>query len=106
MHADFARFGLTSDDYDVLSRFIERASTKMSTDPDVQADLTQEMWLKCFLLLDDPPDTMPAAGKPRNKYLTTAMANHAMRFKSFDAPLDLNHKPQYDRMTEYSEEEE
>lgn len=104
MDADFARFDITSDDYECFTRYIKRKVAGLSNDPDVQADLSQEMWLKCFTVLDNPPDSMPSDRAPRNKYLMTAMVNKAFRFKSFDAPLAQNHRPQYDRMADHEEE--
>ena len=66
MHADFARFCITHSDYAGFSRFIERKIAGLSSDPDVQADLSQEMWLKCLTILDDPPDGLPSNRAPRN----------------------------------------
>ena len=104
MYADFARFDITPSDYAGFLRFIERTALRLSNDPDVQADLSQEMWLKCLTILDDPPDGLPDDRQPRNKYLATSMARVADRFKPFDAPLAQNHKPQDVRMSEYIEE--
>jgi len=103
MDADLARFDISPEDYSCFLRFIERVSSELSSDPDVQADLGQEMWTKCFILLDDPPASMPTTGSPRNQYLMTSMAHAARRFKPFDAPLGQNHKPEYDRVTEYED---
>jgi hypothetical protein len=106
MDAGFARFGISHDEHSDLARFVERISSESTADPDVQADLAGEMWLKCLTLLDKPPSTMPADGFPRTKYLMTSMARAAKRFKPFDSPVAHNHIVQNDRMTEYTETDE
>ena len=96
---DFERFGIDEGQYAELAQFINGIATSFSEgDPDVRADISQEMWCKGLTLRSGDIDT------PLHT-LKTAMLNHARNFVGrsvWDAPLS-NGRCDHSRMTSHQE---
>ena len=88
--SDWASFGLRDDEGTALLRQADEIAERMTFDPDVRADLSQEAVLEALRHLGEPPDGMPDSGLARLRWLRTPMWRAANRFntrKAFDTPL-------------------
>lgn len=88
--SEWSRFGLDENEAGALLRQADDIADKMTFDPDVRADLSQEALYEALKHLSEPPDGMPDSGLSRLRWLRTAMWRAANRFntrRAFDTPL-------------------